>query len=547
MVINKKQARYNMTKMLVTIAYGNYWERYGEHFESMCAALDEQPDRLVIITDKPITTKYENVVYIPNSGFNDYTIGAYRQKALAICDCDWFIQFDIDDIMYPNYISNLNENVDWHVFNIKNNDGVRLTLDHSVSNFYNLSYFSFGGILNSAIKTKKLKEIGGYKTTFGWEDLILSCDLIHNKATYYVDDDSIIRGERLMFNEGSITKAPDEIRQRKSDETQVYYNGLKTMNRKQEIQRLYKMILNREADESGLKHYLNSNKSLYDIQYELWHSDEFKNKLNLSVIDPTPINNSIPIFIINLKRRLDRKISVENKLKNLGITNYEFIEAVDALELSKEDIKTQYNKKEYKELTLPEIACALSHIKVYNKILQDNIKYAIVLEDDAILNVEFKKFITRFNASNTHDFDFLLLGYHSSNQSFNGKLKTFEADVKMIETNSIIYLSSSIDNIDDITLHRPSYPSMSLDYVSGAYCYMISHNGCKNALRINYPVMVEADNIWNYYHKEVSTLLANPLLSSRPLDEDSDLRNARSSDLTCEKFNARINHVDFGR
>jgi hypothetical protein len=269
-----------MSKMLVTIAYGNYWERYGKRFESMCDALEEKPDRLVIITDKPIDTKYENIVYIPESGLNNYSIGAYRQKALEICDCDWFIQIDVDDIMYPNYISNLNDNVDWHVFNIKNNDSVRLTLDYSVSNFYNLSHFSFGGILNSAIKTKKLKKIGGYKTTFGWEDLILSCDLIHNKATYYVDDNFTIRGERLMFNEGSITKAPDEIRQRKIDETQVYYNGLKMMNRKQEIQRLYKMMLGREADEGGLNHYLNSGLDLYQIQMAVWNSQEFRNKTN---------------------------------------------------------------------------------------------------------------------------------------------------------------------------------------------------------------------------------------------------------------------------
>lgn len=214
-----------MTKMLVTIAYGNYWERYGERFELMCSALEEKPDRLVIISDKPINTKYENIVHA--SELNTYSIGEYRQKALEICDCDWFIQFDIDDIMYPNYISNLNEGADWHIFNLKNNEHIRQTLDYSFSNFYNLSSLSFGGILNSAIKTSKLKEIGGYKTNFGWEDLILSCDLIHNKATYYIEHESVIRGERLINNEGSITKAPTEIRQLKSDQTKEYFERLK--------------------------------------------------------------------------------------------------------------------------------------------------------------------------------------------------------------------------------------------------------------------------------------------------------------------------------
>lgn len=324
---------------------------------------------------------------------------------------------------------------------------------------------------------------------------------------------------------------------------------IKVEERANEIKRLYLTILGREADMSGLNHYLNSNKSLYDIQYALWYSDEFKKKVNLNTIDLAPINNSIPIFIINLKRRLDRKASMEHKLKNLGITNYAFIEAIDALELSEEDIKTHYDKKDYKELSLPEIACALSHIKVYNKILENNINYAIILEDDANPNIEFKKFITNFNIKNDYDFDFLLLGYYSSNQSFNGKLKTSKANVKLLEYDSIIYLANPLYNVDNITIHKPSYPSMDLDFIHGAHCYMISYEGCKRALKINYPVMLEADNIWNYSHDELNTLLTNPILTNRSLNNDSDLEESRnkSSDKTCLQFHLRIDHKDFGR
>lgn len=216
--------------MLAAIAYGNYWERYGERFESMCNSLEETPDRVLILTDKPIVTKYENVVYIPQRGLNDYSIGDYRQRALDLCDCDWLIQIDIDDIMYPNYISDLNDDVDWHIFLKKNNEMAIKQLEKSIDNFYNTDYLPYGNLLNSAIKTQVLRQIGGFKTSYGWEDIVLACDLFHNNAKYFIDP--TLRGERLLHNEGSLTKDPAAIRQRKSDETKKYHDQLK---RKKEI------------------------------------------------------------------------------------------------------------------------------------------------------------------------------------------------------------------------------------------------------------------------------------------------------------------------
>jgi len=542
-----------MNKMLVTIAYGNYWERYGKRFESMCNALEEKPDRLVIITDKPIDTKYENIVYIPDSGFNDYTIGAYRQKALEICDCDWFIQFDIDDIMYPNYISNLNEKVDWHVFNIKNNDSVRLTLDHSVSNFYNLSYFSFGGILNSAIKTKKLKEIGGYKTTFGWEDLILSCDLIHNKATYYVDDDSTIRGERLMYNEGSITKAPSEIRQRKSDETQVYYNKLKIMNRKEQIEHLYKLILDREADPSGLNHYVNSKFSLVDIQSQMSKSEEFLNKFKINQFPQEELNNDLPIFIINLARRVDRKHKLINNLNVMKIKNYTFIEAVDGSELQNNISSEYYNKEKAietkRELMPNEIACALSHLKIFRKMVDENIPYAIVMEDDCIPNINLHNFIKHFDSTKVNT-ELVLLGYWSSNQWQNGKVKLRNVPIVCKEQQSVTYLEKPNQYVGDIGLCKPHYPSMTLDYVSGTTCGLYSLDMAKKILDMNYPVWTESDNVWNHLPLD-NVHLAYPLcafteFNDSDLEKTRPLANSNNHRIFSKSFVERISHADFG-
>ncbi|MFI3257200.1 MAG: glycosyltransferase family 25 protein [Spirochaetales bacterium] len=105
------------------------------------------------------------------------------------------------------------------------------------------------------------------------------------------------------------------------------------------------------------------------------------------------ITTDLPIFVLNLLRSKERKIAIENafKKKNLTCT---FIEAVEGNLLTEEEILKSVNKpiiyNNYgREITKGEIGCALSHRKVYKKMVSENIKHAIVLEDDIILKDNF--------------------------------------------------------------------------------------------------------------------------------------------------------------
>lgn len=324
------------------------------------------------------------------------------------------------------------------------------------------------------------------------------------------------------------------------------------MNNKEEIQRLYRLLLNREADESGLRNYVKSNASLYDIQVALWKSDEFKNQFCKPAIELTPLNNKLHIFVINLKRRPDRKALIETRLNNLGIQNFEIIEAVDGKELP-EDLSEVYNEDSaiqiQRRLKKSEIACALSHLKIAKKIIDENLDYAIILEDDAELTLQFKHFVKDFDIE-PNKFDFLILGSFSSNQFFNGKLKTKESPYKLIEKESITYLDNIEFNVGNITIHKTHYPTQKIDFIHGTHAYMLSNSGAKKLLEINYPVVVEADNIWNYFYDDCKTLFTNPILAHRQ-HEDSDIGMERSEfidifDEYSENFKNRKYHLDFG-
>ena len=328
------------------------------------------------------------------------------------------------------------------------------------------------------------------------------------------------------------------------------------MNRIDYIKYLYKLILGRDAEEKDLQHYGSSDLSLYDIQLELWESIEFQNKYRhqLFIMDDYELDNDINIYIINLQRREDRKQQITSRLNDLKIKNYTFIDAIDGKELTPEEVKQSYNDKRskeiHREMTLPEIACALSHIKCAKKMLNEGLDYAIILEDDARLTLNFKYFLKEFNTNYKYEFDYLILGAFSSNEFFNEKLKSKSAPCILTEPCSIVYLDNAKYSIGDTSVHDAYYPTKHVDYVHGAHAYIMSKEGAKKLLEINYPVIVEADNIWNYFPDSCKVEFTNPILCHRQR-EDSDIHDYRinlsKDDNNFSKtFLERKYHNDFG-
>lgn len=96
------------------------------------------------------------------------------------------------------------------------------------------------------------------------------------------------------------------------------------------------------------------------------------------------MNNNFPIFIISLKSDVERRDKISKLLANTNI-NYEFFDAVDYRSELFQDKKRNVSinsAKVYGEMTEPEMACTLSHLCVYQQILDNDYKWALILEDD---------------------------------------------------------------------------------------------------------------------------------------------------------------------
>ena len=113
------------------------------------------------------------------------------------------------------------------------------------------------------------------------------------------------------------------------------------------------------------------------------------------------------IFIINLKRKTDRKQLMIKRLTSSNITNYEFIEAIDGKTDEIQQQYEQYKKSGSKFVSVGHFACLLSHIKALETAKQQGNLYNLILEDDVIFRNNFLEII---NEINVPIFDVLYFG-----------------------------------------------------------------------------------------------------------------------------------------
>lgn len=123
-------------------------------------------------------------------------------------------------------------------------------------------------------------------------------------------------------------------------------------------------------------------------------------------------NQSIAVFVISLARAESRRVAIVEHLKKLGVSFY-LIDAVDGQLIPNEERRAlQAEGVDYHPGV---IGCYLSHMNAYRKILSDNIKVSLILEDDARLNHGFVPAIR--HGIQSLDFDYCFLDCQGYNES----------------------------------------------------------------------------------------------------------------------------------
>jgi len=184
-------------------------------------------------------------------------------------------------------------------------------------------------------------------------------------------------------------------------------------------------------------------------------------------------------FVINLERSVVRRASIQQQLDSQGIA-FEFIKAVDGALLTDEYLATVCNfdalaKRPYLQLK-GVYGCILSHYNIYEKIVSDNIPYALILEDDVIV----------------------LPGITSVLKDIETKIQHNEAILLFSQNNFMPTILSDQHSEQLAGKHKLSYP-MEPWALGSTAAYVISNAAARGMLDYILPIHVGADSWIRFY------------------------------------------------
>lgn len=192
----------------------------------------------------------------------------------------------------------------------------------------------------------------------------------------------------------------------------------------------------------------------------------------------TKNNQPFPVWVLNLERSRDRRTYMEGQLRELN-WQFEIIPAVDGKCLSADELKCYSPQQALKfvnrELSPGEIGCALSHARLWERIVTENIQEVLILEDDV-------------------DIDGELMGVLERRDAFPGdwELINFKTDVKKLPFGPPVYTKYHICHFQA--------------YANRTCAYFINIKGAKKLCDHVYPVRLAADGLTGRTH--ISNLIS---------------------------------------
>jgi glycosyl transferase family 25 len=206
------------------------------------------------------------------------------------------------------------------------------------------------------------------------------------------------------------------------------------------------------------------------------------------------------IYILNLKRHRNRRKHIISELEKQNIKNYEFVDAIDGNRLNKSqlDLMTCKNEKIFNpkntNMSAGQIACALSHIKIYKKFLNSKFELALIFEDDAKFLNKFTEKLKRLILNNfQYDSQIILLS----------KLREFyKKPIDKIKNYEFVEVTDSLYT----------------------HSYFINRNAAKSITLFNYPVKTVSDNFFVF-----KIYCGIKLYGLNPFLVDQDLKNFKTS------------------
>lgn len=142
-------------------------------------------------------------------------------------------------------------------------------------------------------------------------------------------------------------------------------------------------------------------------------------------------NIKYKIICINLKRRPDRRATMENKFAEGNVKNYSFFEAYDGRNIDLTNPQLNLFKHDYSYLMTRRgnLGCALSHYNIWINLVNDDIYNTyVILEDDINLAPDFQNKLDNFISQMTDQMYLVYLGFTVKRINFEPSRKIYQHD-----------------------------------------------------------------------------------------------------------------------
>ena len=200
------------------------------------------------------------------------------------------------------------------------------------------------------------------------------------------------------------------------------------------------------------------------------------------------------IYVINLDREEDKMRNLHNEMIKNNY-KYEKFSAVDGKKLKENDYRIKKYFGKTKNYSMGQKCCTLSHIAIWNKILENKTQYNIILEDDVIIPEKLYSNVNKYLEQLPEDWDFLFLG-----------------------GNRIIGHKYSEN------LLVPPKKKVNGNY--GTFAYLINSKNIKNILDKCYNILEHTDTfIQRTLSKDFNIFFCNPQVIKHNYDTVSSIRN----------------------
>lgn len=214
------------------------------------------------------------------------------------------------------------------------------------------------------------------------------------------------------------------------------------------------------------------------------------------------------IYILSLKDSVSRHESLK---EHMSYVDYEIFWGTDKKELPAQIIndKSFYDdnahrntKRTKRSMILGECACADSHRRIYQDIIDNGYQRALIFEDDVVpvLN-ELRELEHRFTTLPS-DWDLILLDYYD--HYLPSKTNIFKSNVYSMlhKLNIGGWGQIPLPLIKQRNMREYNEYFWRPGKLSGTHAYAVSSNAAKRYIAYQTPIKLQADRVFYFYHAE---------------------------------------------